>query len=463
MSQYSDLIGSFQRTSNFPIEANYIFSTEADLIDFYSDPVQKAILHEGLFKIVENDGTGKQALYWVTRNENNELEFRLLISGSYVQDLLPQLQAIMDNLRQEIEDRKKADEAIWGTKNQSIIPNELNSILNLADYVKKLEKQIQETHQEAFSALVKEAYYDSDKESLIIVFNISSGDTQKLEVPLTNLIREWEPDNSHPSKVVEIYRQEVYSGGADKLSADVRISSNLDNILEKDGNSLLVRGVTENITHNGITLNTVINRLQKRIKALEEIIEKGEEVVVPISITSFSMNIPSENEEGTVVNPIFTWTYNISTVDQQTLNGEQIDISLRTKQINNISSDTTVTLYSSYKGYTDSRDLQISFIPRVYYGVDTNQSISSIQNLSTQLGAKLDNTAFDCTGGKYVYYAIPSSYENRVKFYCNNFEVTAYTTSTMNIINSSNKTIQYTVFRLDNKYYGQFYMDVKIN
>ena len=463
MSQYSELVGSFIRTSNFPLEANYVFSTEAELKEFYSDPVQKATLHEGLFKIVEDNGNGQQALYWVTRNQDNELEFTLLISGSYVEDLLPQLEQIMNNLKQEIEDRKKADEAIWGTKNQSIIPNELNSILNLADYIKRLEKEIQDANQEALSALVKEAYYDSDKESLVIVFNISNGGTQRLDIPLTNLIREWEPDNSYPSKVVEIYRQEVYSGGADKLSADVRISSSIDNILEKDGNSLLVRGVSENITHNGISLNTIIARLQRRIKALEEIIEKEEEVVIPVSITSFNMDIPSINEEGTTVNPIFNWTYNISTVDQQILNGEQIDVSLRTKQINDISSDTTVTLYASYKGYTDSRDLQISFTPRVYYGVSANESITSIQDLQTQLGAKLDNTAFDCTGGKYVYYVIPSTYKDRVKFYCNNFEVTAYTTSTLNITNSSNKTVQYTVFRLDNKYYGQFYMDVKIN
>ena len=223
MSQYSELVGSFIRTSNFPLEANYVFSTEAELKEFYSDPVQKATLHEGLFKIVEDNGNGQQALYWVTRNQDNELEFTLLISGSYVEDLLPQLEQIMNNLKQEIEDRKKADEAIWGTKNQSIIPNELNSILNLADYIKRLEKEIQDANQEALSALVKEAYYDSDKESLVIVFNISNGGTQRLDIPLTNLIREWEPDNSHPSKVVEIYRQEVYSGGADKLSADTPV------------------------------------------------------------------------------------------------------------------------------------------------------------------------------------------------------------------------------------------------
>ena len=111
MSQYSELVGSFARTSNFPLEANYIFSTEADLINFYNDPVQKATLHEGLFKIVENDDSGQQALYWVTKNEDGELEFTSLISGGYVKDLLPQLQQITDDLVQEIENRKLYEDA----------------------------------------------------------------------------------------------------------------------------------------------------------------------------------------------------------------------------------------------------------------------------------------------------------------------------------------------------------------
>jgi hypothetical protein len=36
----------------------------------------------------------------------------------------------------------------------------------------------------------------------------------------------------------------MYGGGEDKLSADVRLSTNPDNILVKDGNTLLVAGVT---------------------------------------------------------------------------------------------------------------------------------------------------------------------------------------------------------------------------
>ena len=39
MSQYSEMMGSFIRTGNYPMEANYIFPTEAALKEFYSDPI----------------------------------------------------------------------------------------------------------------------------------------------------------------------------------------------------------------------------------------------------------------------------------------------------------------------------------------------------------------------------------------------------------------------------------------
>ena len=75
MSQYSETIGSFTRTGNYPLEANYIFQSEEELKQFYSDPIQKATLHEGLFKIVKTDN--KQFLYWVVDGENG-LEFKKL-------------------------------------------------------------------------------------------------------------------------------------------------------------------------------------------------------------------------------------------------------------------------------------------------------------------------------------------------------------------------------------------------
>ena len=63
MSKFSELIGSFERTGNFPLEANYIFKNEQELKDFYADPINKAKLHEGLLKVVSNtDNQGKYKL-----------------------------------------------------------------------------------------------------------------------------------------------------------------------------------------------------------------------------------------------------------------------------------------------------------------------------------------------------------------------------------------------------------------
>lgn len=91
MSKYSEVVGSFLRVGDFPMEADYIFKTEKDLIDFYSDPVNASVLHKGLFKIVENGDNGKQSLYWITQ-EGNELKFVKLIADLDIQTIYNQLE-----------------------------------------------------------------------------------------------------------------------------------------------------------------------------------------------------------------------------------------------------------------------------------------------------------------------------------------------------------------------------------
>lgn len=468
MSKYSELIGSFVRRGNYPIEADYIFPDEATLKEFYSDPIQNATLHKGLLKLVEDDGTGKQALYWVTKKQtNDDLEFTKLISGDIVSELTPKIEKVISKLEEEIKERQNGDSAIWGTTNPTTIPENLNSILDLSEAVTKLKEEFEQGSIGALEGLVNEAYYNADTESLVIVFALEEGKTQKLSIPFTNLIREWEPYNGHPNKVVELYREEVYSGGADKLSADVRISTRTDNILEKDGNTLFVQGTTDNIDHNGTALNVVIRRLNKRIAALEKIIEEcgcgEEEVIIPISITSFDANCDLINEWGLTLNPLFTWTYNISTVDSQTLNSIIVDKAARSKQLSNISKDTKVTLVANYKGYSDSKELEFKFVPKIYFGPHHSDNLNSVQELPFSNLGDISGGSFDCSGGKYAYIAVPAEFKNKVKFIVSSLEVDAYTTSTISVVNSDNKTMEYTLFKLDNIYYGQFNMDIKIN
>lgn len=502
MSQFSEMMGSFIRTGNYPMEANYIFPTEAALKEFYNDPINATTLHKGLLKVVENGGDGKQALYWVVKKQtNDDLEFVKLIENIDIDNIDNQLETLSNQLNKEIQDRKDADTALWGTSDSTNIPDDLNSVMDLANAVTDLRNSIQDLrdsddninkqiralagteqtdiveylktlpyqslteaanalnkflnevdssttkintlvelqnfldgytdadslksildelwnkiegdvtpsedfqtlkgieefvrtlaqwakdrtnnlqteidqtqvgvglsgdgsfnpdketnylqdatsvmnalkildglmfeaisgititpqnndviqlavrkelegyiiaaklllsnaygnellkkddglyinvvseydsgtltlkvndkivsqHILGFSSLVSKAYYDSSSESIKIVFRLLSGDNQEITIPVGTLIREWEPDNSNPDKVVEITRETVIDG-ADKVSADVRIANEVHNILEKHDNALIVEGTSQKITHNDQTLSEVLEGIKQ--------------------------------------------------------------------------------------------------------------------------------------------------------------------------------------------------------
>lgn len=148
MSQYSEMMGSFIRTGNYPMEANYIFPTKAALEEFYSDPINAATLHRGLLRIVESDEDNKQALYWVTMDDT--LKFVRLIKDIDIDTIEDELSKLSKKLDDEIQARKDSDETIWGTTDTSEIPEDLNSILDLSKAITDLKTQFEET-----SALLK--------------------------------------------------------------------------------------------------------------------------------------------------------------------------------------------------------------------------------------------------------------------------------------------------------------------
>ena len=153
MSQYSEMMGSFIRTGNYPIEANYIFPTEAALKEFYADPINATTLHKGLLKIVENGGDGKQALYWVVKKQtNDELEFVKLIENIDIGTITEQLESLSEKLAEEIKNRKENETAIWGTNDPTNVPEDLNSILDLSVAITDLTKTVNDIHNELIDA-----------------------------------------------------------------------------------------------------------------------------------------------------------------------------------------------------------------------------------------------------------------------------------------------------------------------
>lgn len=148
MSQYSETIGSFTRTGNYPLEANYIFESEEALKQFYTDPIQATTLHEGLLKIVKS--SDKQSLYWVVDNEGS-LEFTELISNLDLGNIEGDLSSLQSKLEQEITDRKNADAAIMGGDLEDF-PEGLNNLLNIANSLKDLIAHVDDIYEEETNA-----------------------------------------------------------------------------------------------------------------------------------------------------------------------------------------------------------------------------------------------------------------------------------------------------------------------
>lgn len=151
MSQYSEIVGSFLRRGSFPLEADYLFTTVDELKSYYEKEENKAILHRGLLKVVEDDGNGNQGLFWVTLNsDSNELEFTELMAAGNSEELSSKLDELQQKLDEEIKNRQDADTAIYGTSDPTTISADLDSILDLSKAVTELKQQISDatTNQE---------------------------------------------------------------------------------------------------------------------------------------------------------------------------------------------------------------------------------------------------------------------------------------------------------------------------
>lgn len=204
MSQYSQIAGSFVRTSDYPLEADYIFRTEQDLIDFYNIPTNNVILHKGLFKIVEDDGSGNQALYWVAKNQTSgELEFRKLIALSDLDTISESLNKLQEDLLQEIIDREGQDTALWGTTDPQNIPDDLNSIIDLAEAVQELRDNITDL-QDSLQSSLKKIAGTEDEDVWTYLDSLPYNTITKISDTLDKFFNSVDPSNSGINTLVEL-------------------------------------------------------------------------------------------------------------------------------------------------------------------------------------------------------------------------------------------------------------------
>ena len=128
--------------------------------------------------------------------------------------------------------------------------------------------------------LLDEIRYDANIESIIIIYKDIYNQTQKISIPVSDLINEWEIDNANRT-VTLIKARNIQ--GMDILTADVNVTDKgvNNNILEVLNNKLYVNGNAENIKYGSTNVKESIASLEsKTTENTVGIQENGEKIQV---------------------------------------------------------------------------------------------------------------------------------------------------------------------------------------
>lgn len=120
-----------------------------------------------------------------------------------------------------------------------------------------------------------------------------------------------------------------------------------------------------------------------------------------------------------------------------------------------LTSDTSVAVKATYGSQSALKQVYYYFKSKKYWGVSAKATLANADILalagSTWADSRAMNaTNFDCTGGKYPYYVIPTSIAAGLEWWVGGLKNTDVTSSVITLTNASGATESYTVFRLNN-------------
>lgn len=96
--------------------------------------------------------------------------------------------------------------------------------------------------------ILENMYYDATREVLVITYKDSHGETKFVDIPIGEMLMNWEWDIVNDGHNVKLHKERVI-GGNDKVSADAAIYDDPDNILVDKNHELFVKGTADNIKY----------------------------------------------------------------------------------------------------------------------------------------------------------------------------------------------------------------------
>ena len=168
-------------------------------------------------------------------------------------------------------------------------------------------------------------------------------------------------------------------------------------------------------------------------------------------------------EKGSSQTINLSWTYDRD-IESQSINNESLLIGIRAKQYVNVVTDTTYTLKAIQGGQTYTKSVSAQFKMKKYYGVSANVTLTNDDILalsSTWAGRTQGSTTFDCTGGKYPYYILPTSMVSGIQFWIGGLRNTDWNGEIREVLNAYGYKESYTIYRLNSIQTGVLNIEVK--
>lgn len=152
---------------------------------------------------------------------------------------------------------------------------------------------------------------------------------------------------------------------------------------------------------------------------------------------------------------VLTWVWNKTIVSQSLNQGiGSLDLALRTYTYDTpISTNTTFTITGTDGTTQKSASTTVNFMPKRYWGVSAKTSLTNeeIIALSSELSTSRQQTrTFNCSGGKYFYFAIKTSYCSGIAFKVGGLSFSDMLVETRQFTNASGYTDSYNIYRVNN-------------
>lgn len=189
------------------------------------------------------------------------------------------------------------------------------------------------------------------------------------------------------------------------------------------------------------------------VQSSNSVFEKGSSYTptINISVSRKGTNVTSES--------------NINVVGEPTLSGSLSSDKQTWIPTKAVTANQKLTVTATYGSQSASKVYYVFFKYKKYWGVAATPTLTNAQVLAlTGIGwadsKAMGATTFDCTGGKYVYYVIPSSL-GTPEFWVGGLKNTDVVTTSATVTNASGGSATYSIIRLANIQTGVLSVEFK--